>query len=119
MAGSESARAAAWRERLRRFDESRMTVSQFCAREGVSEAAFCEWRRRRSAGSLGAADVSGGAFEPVVMVASAFAAPALRVRLPSGAEIEVAGSSVKVIRAVVGELACVECVFAAGEDPSC
>lgn len=121
MDQSESAKAAEWRERLRRFDEAGMTVSRFCAQEGVSESAFYEWRRRRSTGPSGAADVSGRAFQPVVITPSAFAAPVLRVRLASGAEIDVAGGSVEVIRAVVGELARVEVegACAAGEESSC
>jgi hypothetical protein len=112
----ESVKAAEWRERLRRFDESGMTVSRFCEQEGVSESAFYEWQRRRSAGIWGAA---GLAFQPVVVTPSALAAPALRVRLASGAEIEIGAGSLEVIRVVVGELARVECTFAAGEEASC
>jgi hypothetical protein len=119
MATAESAKAAEWRERLLRFDGSGLTVSRFCAQEGVSESAFYEWRRRRSARTLGATDVSGRAFQPVVIAPSAFAAPALRVRLASGAEIDVAGDSLEVVRAVVGELARVEGACAAGEESSC
>jgi hypothetical protein len=43
----------------------------------------------------------------------------LRVRLASGAEIEVAAGNLDVIRAVVGELVRVECEFAAEEDAAC
>lgn len=35
-----------WRERLRRFDRSRMTVVQFCASEGVSQPSFYQWKKK-------------------------------------------------------------------------
>lgn len=34
-----------WRQRLERFESARMTVSQFCQNEGVSQAAFYKWRK--------------------------------------------------------------------------
>ena len=40
----------AWRERLRRFHQSRETVAQFCRRERVSIPAFYQWKRKLSAG---------------------------------------------------------------------
>ena len=43
-----------WRERLRRFGRSDLTVLEFCKREGVSTAAFYSWKRRlRSFGATG------------------------------------------------------------------
>ena len=35
-----------WRERLRRFDASRLTVVEFCESEGVSSPSFYQWRKR-------------------------------------------------------------------------
>lgn len=34
-----------WRHRLERFESARMTVSQFCQNEDVSQAAFYKWRK--------------------------------------------------------------------------
>ena len=35
-----------WRERLRRFPRSGLTVARFCDEEGVSVASYYAWRRR-------------------------------------------------------------------------
>ena len=39
-------KSAAWQRRLQRFTASGMTVSEFCAREGVSVATLHSWRQR-------------------------------------------------------------------------
>lgn len=44
MPRSETAKL--WQERLRRFDRSRMTVTQFCLSEGVSQPSFYNWRKK-------------------------------------------------------------------------
>ena len=36
----------AWRRRWERFEGSSVTVAEFCRREGVSQAAFYQWRKR-------------------------------------------------------------------------
>lgn len=36
----------AWRKRWERFEASSVTVVEFCRREGVSTAAFYQWRKR-------------------------------------------------------------------------
>jgi hypothetical protein len=41
-----------WRQRLRRQTDSGLSISAFCAREGVSSASFHAWKRRLTAGSL-------------------------------------------------------------------
>lgn len=115
MGRAESGKAAVWRARLRRFRASGMTVTRFCELEGVSAPSFYQWRRK-----LGPAAASTGA-EPVFqqVVVTPAVASGLRVRLASGAEIEVAAGNLDVIRAVVGELARAECEFAAEEDAAC
>jgi hypothetical protein len=37
---------ALWRECIRRQVDSGLTIAQFCAREGLSVAAFHSWKRR-------------------------------------------------------------------------
>ena len=50
MAGSKSAEVwALWRDRLRRFPSSDLTVAAFCDWEGVSQAAFYVWRKKMQA----------------------------------------------------------------------
>ena len=34
-----------WRERLRRFESSGLTVAAYCRTEGVSTARFYQWRK--------------------------------------------------------------------------
>ncbi|MBW3596577.1 MAG: hypothetical protein KY475_04795 [Planctomycetes bacterium] len=117
MARGELGKEAVWRDRLRRFRASRMTVARFCELERVSLASFYQWRRKLESRS-GGAEKTQPAFQQVV-VTSAMVSPGLRVRLASGAEIEVAAGDLDVIRAVVGELARAECEFAAEEDAAC
>jgi hypothetical protein len=96
-----------------------MTVTRFCEAEGVSAPSFYAWRRKLNSGAAGGAGKSRPTFQPVVIGPAALLAPGLRVRLASGAEIEVGAGHLDVIRAVVGELARIECAFAAGEEASC
>ena len=52
MARSKSAEVwALWRDRLRRFQSSDLTVAAFCDWEGVSQAAFYVWRKKLQADS--------------------------------------------------------------------
>ena len=43
---SRSETAKLWQERLRRFDRSQMTVTQFCRSEGVSQPSFYQWKKK-------------------------------------------------------------------------
>jgi transposase-like protein len=117
MARRESGKVAVWRERLRRFRASGMTVARFCQLERVSLASFYQWRRKLES-RKGALEKARPAFQQVV-VTPAVVSPGLRVRLASGAEIEVAAGNLDVIRAVVGELVRAEYEFAAEEDAAC
>lgn len=38
--------AQQWRDRLRRFELSDLTIAEFCSLEGYSTASFYRWRRR-------------------------------------------------------------------------
>ena len=52
MARSKSAEVwALWRDRLRRYLSSDLTVAAFCDWEGVSQAAFYVWRKKLPADS--------------------------------------------------------------------
>lgn len=35
-----------WQQRLERFDQSELTIAQFCQLEGYSTASFYQWRRK-------------------------------------------------------------------------
>ena len=43
---------SAWRQRLQRQSTSGLSISAFCAREGVSCSSFQSWKRRLAARSL-------------------------------------------------------------------
>jgi hypothetical protein len=111
-----------------------MTVSRFCHVEGVSVPTFYQWRRKLTAAMARPATTTPASaarepafpatsprpvFQQVVVAPGAAALAGVRVRLASGAEIEVAAGNLDAIRAVVGELARVECAFAAGEHGAC
>ena len=52
MARTKSAEVwALWRDRLRRYLSSDLTVAAFCDWEGVSQAAFYVWRKKLPADS--------------------------------------------------------------------
>ena len=38
--------AQQWRDRLNRFDDSGLTVAEYCKSEGYSVASFYQWRKR-------------------------------------------------------------------------
>jgi len=38
--------AQQWQQRLERFDQSELTIAQFCQLEGYSTASFYQWRRK-------------------------------------------------------------------------
>ena len=44
--------ALQWRGRLDRFDQSELTIAEFCELEGYSTASFYQWRRKLRAGEL-------------------------------------------------------------------
>ena len=80
-----------WRDRLRRFESSDLTVAAYCQAEGVSPAGFYQWRKK-----LGNSSAPGGrrtkansmrpAFVPVV--ATSFAS-AVVVILANGVRVEI------------------------------
>ncbi len=44
--------ALQWRKRLDRFDQSELTITEFCELEGYSTASFYQWRRKLRDGEL-------------------------------------------------------------------
>lgn len=43
---------AEWQQRLRRFENSGLTVTRFCTHERVPLPTFWYWRRKRARGAL-------------------------------------------------------------------
>jgi transposase len=108
----DTGRETVWRQRLRRFCKSGLTVIAFCRSEGVSAPSFYQWRKRLARWKgrrSSAAKRRRESFVPVRLTATLAAVPAespveiflsngVRVRVPRGdlaalrAGIEAAGA---------------------------
>ena len=80
--------ALQWQQRLERFDQSELTIAQFCQLEGYSTASFYQWRRKlRQSPRL-----KDGAFIPVLVGSDLTDQPAAggmnQIDLPGGAVIK-------------------------------
>lgn len=125
--GSNPAKVREWTDRLLRFQNSAVTVAQFCDGEGVSAPSFYQWKRRlrdqlpsAKTGRAGPAKqiVRGKvrqtnkrpAFQKVQLVSSTtpeVSHPALAVCLSGGIQVQVA-DNLPAIEAVMRELMNVE-----------
>lgn len=120
---SSHAKFKDWQSRLKRYEQSNQTVSQFCFNEQVSVASFFLWRRKlRTA----AAPLAGGPplptdrprrFQPVVVLESA-SARATVIRLGDACEIEL-GSDLTIVAAVLGQLLGHSSMITSKEHSSC
>lgn len=80
--------ALQWRERLGRFDQSELTVAEFCELEGYSTGSFYQWRRKLRTDELSEAPT----FVPVDIGSSHLACGVHRrveIQLPGGAVVKV------------------------------
>lgn len=111
---------ARWRERMRRWRSSGLSIRQFCRRDGVGEPAFYSWRKRLAA-SVGSSSVcsprprgrTSFSFLPVEVLggvsANAVVAGQVEIVLSRGVTIRVGGDVDEsrlrgVLRLVVEEL---------------
>lgn len=79
-----------WRERLRRFDRSDLTVLEFCEREGVSTSNFYVWRRRLAPDPMPGPRPARSAERPLfVPVSVRSAATGVQIELPGGAIVRI------------------------------
>ena len=80
--------ALQWRERLDRFDQSELTIADFCELEGYSTASFYQWRRKLRVGERSQAP----AFIPVDLDSSDLPCTvpgSVEISLPGGAIVKV------------------------------
>jgi hypothetical protein len=104
----DSSKAAFWRERLKRFDASSLTVARFCAQEGCSTASFYQWRRKLRTSSSPQRKTSNPSqatpqerFRPLTIAIS----PArVGIHFPSGTRVELVGDDHELVCAVVREI---------------
>jgi transposase len=105
---------AVWRERLRRFSKSGVTVGDFCRTEGVSAPSFYQWRKRlakRNRQRRRREKQPKESFVPLRLTAEAtdaHAEPLVEIHLPNGVRVLVPGGDTAALRTgiqVAGELA--------------
>jgi len=111
-------KVAEWSDRLKRFENSGRSVTQFCIAEGVSQPSFYQWKkrlgvvnrvrggqpklRRRSsrAESPARGDRSKSAFTPVQLTPTPGLQQSTMIRLANGVEIEL-GNNLRVVELVI------------------
>lgn len=94
-----------WEDRLRSFEQSGLSVVEFCERNGVSTASFYLWRRKIRDASTSSHNSSdhAGAFVPVTVESAA--RECFRVRLADRAVVEIPASESATLLRVVERLA--------------
>ena len=102
---------AAWRERIRRYERSGLTVTHFCEQECVSAPSFYQWRKRlvahpapdlRPAPRDQQAPISQQpAFQQLTLAPGG---GVMSIELASGVRMELPAENLPLVRAVVVEL---------------
>ena len=95
-------REMVWRERLARFERSGLSVREFCLKEGCSDPAFYQWRKRlqkrrprqTTRSQTDKAVVDSEPFVPVTISPSAFT----EVEFPNGVRIRVPATDAEALR---------------------
>jgi len=109
--GPDLARRVLWRRRLREFERGTATVAEFCRREGVSDAAFYQWRRKLASTSAepntvrAVEQVPALSFLPVEITGGARSV--IEVLLPNGARVLIPGGEYEALRIAIAAAASV------------
>jgi hypothetical protein len=104
-----SDKSAVWTDRLRRYQQSGLSVAQFCDQEGVSTPSFYQWKKRLAQASaprslLGATKKARqveAAFQQLTLVPST---AVVAIEWANGVRMELPAENVPLVRAVVAEL---------------
>ena len=83
-----------WRSRLRRFQSSGMTVTQFCQAEQVSAPSFYQWRKRLATSRRNQAPPT---FVPVRLTQAA----GVEIQLPNGARVCLPAGQAECLRVAI------------------
>lgn len=109
--GPDLARRELWRRRLRDFDRGSATVAAFCRREGVSDAAFYQWRRKLASPAAqpnapvsAAEQVPALSFLPIEIMGRDDHAARIEVVFPNGTRVLVPGRDQATLNAVLAAL---------------
>jgi hypothetical protein len=93
-----------WRARLRRFAQSKLSVAEFCRREGVSAPSFYQWRRKlkdASANRRKRQSPLRANFVPVEVAMTT----GLEVRFPNGVQLTLPDSDHALVRLTIRAIA--------------
>lgn len=104
-----------WQKRLRRFEQSRLTVAAFCQAERVSATSFYYWRNalrpntspRPAVAPQNGAAIAKPAFLPVQVVGKPIATGTIDVQLPNGVRLALPAdnhAALETVLAAVGRL---------------
>jgi len=103
-----SDKRAVWTDRLRRYQQSGLSVARFCEKEGVSTPSFYQWKKRLAqAPAAHSLLVSKGtrkaevAFQQLTLVPST---AVVAIAWQSGVRMELPAENVPLVRAVVAEV---------------
>jgi transposase-like protein len=105
--GSGAEKVAEWTNRLRRFEESGQTVTEFCLGEGVSQPSFYYWKKKlRESGATTAVPVTApNGFRPVMVSPSTLPSARRETIVRLGREIQIElGSDLAIVEAIVKQL---------------
>lgn len=110
---ADSVKRRLWQQRLRRFEQGRLTVASFCQAEGVSVPSFYYWRRmleptvndanlrpRARPAFASSPAVGRQTFVPVELVQ----ASAIEIHFPNGARLTVPAGDRATLDAVVAAI---------------
>jgi len=87
----DSSKERFWRDALRRFAASGLSVRAFCKRERLTESAFYAWRR--TIGERSGTGNSGPTFVPAVVTAQPRSESSIAIELTGGCVLRFLGAS--------------------------
>lgn len=90
-----------WRDRLRRFASSKVSVTEFCRREQVSAPSFYQWRTRLASDGQDTTPTTQATFLPVQVTVSR----SLQVAFPNGATLSLPADDPTLIRLSITAIA--------------
>jgi transposase-like protein len=93
-----------WRGRMARYQSDRMTVAEFCRREGTSVASFYYWRKRlqvRGKPRACSEDESTGKTNQLFVPVAVSCWSQAEIEFPSGVRVRVPAANAEAIRAAV------------------
>lgn len=95
---------AEWQARVRRFEQSKLSVAEFCRRENITTASFYQWRRKLADSTSMVPDqlsLTRASFVPVEVAA----ATGLQVSFPNGARLSLDTTDHELIRISIEAIA--------------